>query len=364
LGEGPKAIPAAGTGSSQKKGADRKTSLNLKWMLPHFGHPGCFHLQLTDPWNPACSLLHHPQSPRGRHSGSFVSWHIKSGESSPSPSMGNPRICCVPLRSPSQRSQVTWPGRISRNASDRNCIWRGFLGRYSPPTHPATPTHPVTGAGELRWKALAFSTAGLRSRLPSTANPRPSLPPPPAGHWTGGRGQGPGPVGGRGPPGWGRGFVAGAEAGCSPVGTVRCSSLQESLSLRVWLGRGLGFFLFLEVPFTLVCPRVPPRGSRGMAAGLQGAPHPTHALWGARRRGPGGIPVPRRKRGECPSSSCTAPCLGLGQEAGQVGVQALGRGVRGGCLPGWVGGGPRGEVAVGARARLFPGPSLSGLLPP
>lgn len=132
--------------------------------------------------------------------------------------------------------------------------------------------------------------------------------------------------------------MAGAEAGCSPVGTARCSSLQESLSLRVWLGRGLGFFLFLEVPFTLVCPRVPPRGSRGMAAGLQGAPHPTHALWGARRRGPGGIPVPRRRRGECPSSSCTAPCLGLGQEAGAGGCPgpgAWGAGRLSAGLGGW-----------------------------
>lgn len=91
-------------------------------------------------------------------------------------------------------------------------IWRGFLGRYPP----ATPTHLATGADELSWKALALSPARLeRSRLPSAANPRPALPPPRAGHRAGG--------GGGRPPGRGRGFVAGAEAGCSPVGSARCS---------------------------------------------------------------------------------------------------------------------------------------------
>lgn len=105
-----------------------------------------------------------------------------------------------------------------------------------------------------------------------------------------------------------------------------------------------------------------------MAAGPQGTPHPAHARWGARKLSPppgGGFPVPRRRRGECPGSSCTAPASGWGGKPGRwVSRQALGRRVRGGCLTGWVGGGRSREVAVGTRARLFPGPSLSGLLPP
>lgn len=51
------------------------------------------------------------------------------------------------------------------------------------------------------------------------------------------------------------------------------------------VGEGAGFcFLFLEVPpFTLVSPRVQPRGSCRKAAGPQGAPRPA-ARWPGRQK--------------------------------------------------------------------------------
>ncbi|XP_049981749.1 potassium/sodium hyperpolarization-activated cyclic nucleotide-gated channel 4-like isoform X1 [Alexandromys fortis] len=57
---------------------------------------------------------------------------------------------------------------------------------------------------------------------------------------------------------------------------------------------------------------------------------PEGAAWG-------GLPAPRRRRGECPGSSCTAPCPGLGWGSAAGGCSGLGRRVRGGCLPlsGW-----------------------------
>lgn len=228
-------------------------------------------------------------------------------------------------------------------------IWTGFLGRFPP----ATPTHLATGADELSWKAGAFSEAGLeRSRLPSVANPRPALPPPRAGHRAlGGRGPGRG-GGGRGPPGRGRGFVAGAEAGCSPVGSARCSRLQENLSLPAWLGRGLGFaFCFWKSPFTLVSPRVQPRGSCGKAAVPRGAPRPAHAGT-PKGTAPGGSQHPGGGAVSALALPAQLPApAGVGSAAG--GCSGLGRGVRGGCLPGWVGGDQSGEVEARARPRLF-----------
>lgn len=124
---------------------------------------------------------------------------------------------------------------------------------------------------------------------------------------------------------------------------------------------------FLFVSRSPPSPSLPPRTAERIAWNGCRAPGrtPTRARpLGRQKAQPRGLPVPRRRRGECPGSSCRTPCLGLGREAGQVGVQALGLGVRGGCLPCWVGGGPSGEVTVGPRARLFPGPSLSGLPAP